>query len=39
MGIKRTKGSIQRAKKPILIYHLKAIIKVIHEDKIEEIKR
>jgi len=35
MGIKRTKGSIQRGKKPILINHLKAIIKAIHEDKIE----
>ena len=39
MGIKRTKGSIQRGKKPILINHLKAIIKVIDEDKIEEIKK
>ena len=39
MGIKRTKGSIQKGKKPILINHLKAIIKVIHEDKIEEIKK
>ena len=39
MGIKRTKGSIQRGKKPILINHLKAIIKVIHEDKIEEIRK
>ena len=29
MGIKRTKGSIQRGKKPILINHLKAIINVI----------
>ena len=39
MGIKRTKGSIQRGKKPILINHLKAIIKVIDEDKTEEIKK
>ena len=39
MGIKRTKGSIQRGKKPILINHLKAIIKVIDEDKIEQIKK
>ena len=39
MGIKRKKGSIQKGKKPILINHLKAIIKVIDEDKIEEIKK
>ena len=39
MGIKRTKGSIQKGKKPILINHLKAIINVIDEDKIEEIKK
>jgi len=39
MGIKRTKGSIQRGKKPILINHLKAIINVINEEKIEEIKK
>jgi len=39
MGIKRTKGSIQKGKKPILINHLKAIINVIDEEKIEEIKK
>jgi len=39
MGIKRIKGSIQRGKKPILINHLKAIINVINEEKIEEIKK
>ena len=39
MGIKRTKGSIQRGKKPILINHLKAIINVIDELKTEEIKK
>ena len=39
MGIKRKKGSIQKGKKPLLINHLKAIIKVIDEDKTEEIKK
>tara|TARA_B100000959_G_scaffold283079_1_gene351102 strand:+ start:1467 stop:2423 length:957 start_codon:yes stop_codon:yes gene_type:complete len=39
MGIKRTKGSIQSGKKPILINHLKAIINVINELKTEEIKK
>ena len=39
MGIKRTKGSNQKGKKPILINHLKAIINVIDEEKIEEIKK
>ena len=39
MGIKRKKGSIQRGKKPLLINHLKAIVKVIDEDKAEEIKK
>ena len=39
MGIKRTKGSIQKGKKPILINHLKAIINVINKEKIEEIKK
>ena len=38
MGIKRRKGSIQKAKKPILISSLKKIINVIDEQKIEEIK-
>ena len=39
MGIKRKKGSIQKGKKPLLINHLKAIVKVIDEDKSEEIKK
>jgi len=39
MGIKRTKGSIQRGKKPLLINHLKAIINVINQEKTEEIKK
>ena len=37
LGIKRTKGSIQRGKKPLLINDLKAIINVINEQKINEI--
>ena len=37
MGIKRTKGSKQTGKKPILISHLKQIINVINEQNIEEI--
>jgi len=39
MGIKRRKGSIQKAKKPLLISHLKQIINTIDEEKIEEIKK
>jgi len=39
MGIKRLKGSIQKGKKPILINHLKSIINVINEQKIDEIKK
>ena len=39
MGIKRKKGSIQAGKKPILINHLKQIINVIDEEKIEKIKK
>ena len=39
MGIKRRKGSIQKAKKPLLISHLKQIINIIDEEKIEEIKK
>ncbi len=39
MGIRRTKGSIQKGKKPILINHLKSIINVINEQKIEDIKK
>jgi len=36
MGIKRAKGSYQKAKKPILINELKLIIKVINKDKNEK---
>ena len=39
MGIKRVKGSLQKGKKPILINHLKSVIKVIDEQKIENIKK
>ena len=39
MGIKRKKGSIQIGKKPILINHLKQIINVIDQQKIEKIKK
>ena len=39
MGIKRKKGSIQTGKKPLLISHLKQIINVIDEQKIEKIKK
>ena len=39
MGIRRVKGSIQKGKKPILINHLKSIINVINEQKIEDIKK
>ncbi len=39
LGIKRKKGSIQVGKKPILINHLKQIINVIDEQKIEKIKK
>ena len=39
MGIRRVKGSIQIGKKPILINHLKAIINIIDEQKIDEIKK
>ena len=35
-GIKRTLGSRQRAKKPILINDLKLIIKAIHKDQIRD---
>tara|TARA_B100000945_G_C20412282_1_gene613234 strand:+ start:37 stop:951 length:915 start_codon:yes stop_codon:yes gene_type:complete len=33
LGIKRVKGTYQKAKKPILINDLKLIIKAIHQDK------
>ena len=39
MGIKRRKGSIQKAKKPILINNLKKIINVIDQQSKEEIKK
>jgi site-specific recombinase XerD len=39
MGIKRRKGSFQKAKKPILINSLKKIINVIDQQKKEEIKK
>ena len=39
MGIKRRKGSIQKGKKPILINHLKQIIKVIDEQDKATIKK
>jgi site-specific recombinase XerD len=39
LGIKRKKGSFQTGKKPILINHLKEIINVIDEQKIEKIKK
>ena len=39
MGIKRRKGSVQKGKKPLLINHLKEIINVIDNKKIEEIKK
>ena len=39
MGIKRKKGSMQTGKKPILISHLKQLIDVIDEQKMEKIKK
>ena len=39
MGIRRVKGSIQKGKKPILISHLKLLINVINEQKIDENKK
>ena len=39
MGIRRVKGSIQKGKKPLLINHLKLIINVIDEQKVDEIKK
>jgi site-specific recombinase XerD len=39
MGIKRRKGNIQIAKKPLLINHLKELINVIDKQKKEEIKK
>jgi site-specific recombinase XerD len=39
MGIKRRKGTVQKGKKPLLIRDLKAIIDVINQQKIEDIKK
>ena len=39
MGIKRRKGSIQKAKKPILINNLKIIINAIDKENNQEIKK
>ena len=39
MGIKRRKGSIQKAKKPILINNLKLIINAIDKQNNQEIKK
>ncbi len=39
LGIKRVKGSIQRAKKPILIKELKLIVKAINESKEKYIRK
>ncbi|MDA7695263.1 tyrosine-type recombinase/integrase [Candidatus Pelagibacter sp.] len=39
MGIKRRKGSIQKAKKPLLINSLKLIINVIDKQQNEDIKK
>ena len=39
MGIKRRKGSVQKAKKPILIRSLKLIIDVIDQQNKQEIKK
>jgi len=39
MGIRRVKGSIQKGKKPILINHLKLLINVINDQKINETKK
>ena len=39
MGIKRRKGTVQKGKKPLLLRDLKAIIDVINQQKIEDIKK
>jgi len=39
MGIKRRKGNIQKAKKPLLINYLKLIIDVIDQQQNEDIKK
>ena len=37
LGIKRIKGSFQSGKKPLLINHLKAIVNVINEQKVDNL--
>ena len=39
MGIRRVKGTIQNGKKPLLINHLRLIIKAIDQHKYEEVKK
>ena len=39
MGIKRRKGTVQKGKKPLLINELKKMLKVIDEQKVEDIKK
>jgi len=39
MGIRRSNGSIQTGKKPLLINHLKSIINVINKQNINELKK
>ena len=39
MGIKRRKGTVQKGKKPILINDLRKILKVLDEQKNEDIKK
>ena len=39
LGIRRVKGSMQKGKKPLLINHLKQIINIIDQEKIDEIKK
>ncbi len=39
LGIKRRKGTVQKGKKPILINELRALLKVIDEEKIHDIKK
>ena len=39
MGIKRTNGSNQKGKKPLLINDLKVLIKAIHESKEKDLKK
>ncbi|MDC0339626.1 tyrosine-type recombinase/integrase [Pelagibacteraceae bacterium] len=39
MGIKRRKGTVQKGKKPLLIKGLKAIIDIINQEQIEDIKK